>query len=118
MTLKSLHLSVLLAGLMAAGFASAQAPARGDNTDNKVRAGAMAAPAATSGTTRAEVKSEARSGMTTKTGEAADLGAPKLKAKTRHMKARHHMRSGKMKRHTATRKTAVKTGEAADLGKK
>jgi hypothetical protein len=105
MNLKSLHLSVLIAGLMAAGFAAAQTPAP------------TAVPAAPM--SRGEVKAEARTGTTAKTGEGADVGAPKLKAKTHHAKARHHHRKAKhMKHRRVGSKTSMKTGEAADLGKK
>ncbi|CAN5450618.1 hypothetical protein BH11PSE7_BH11PSE7_14190 [soil metagenome] len=102
MTLKSLHLSVLLAGLMAAGFAAAQTP--------------TAVPAAP--VTRAEVKAEAKSGMTAKTGEGVDVGAPKRKAKAHHAKARHHMKAKRMKHHHVGSRTSMKTGEGTDLGKK
>ena len=102
MTLKSLHLSVLLAGLMAAGFAAAQTP--------------TAVPAAP--VTRADVKAQAKSGTTAKTGEGVDVAVPKKKVKAHHAKARHHMKATKMKHHRAGAKTSMKTGEGTDLGKK
>jgi hypothetical protein len=102
MTLKSLRLSVLLAGLVAAGFAAAQTP--------------TAVPAAP--VTRAEVKAQAKTGMTNKTGEGVDVAAPKKKVKAHHAKARHHVKAKKMKHHRTVARKSMKTGEGTDLGKK
>lgn len=85
--------SLLLAGLMAAGIASAQAPAqpKGDATDNKVSATAKGSMAAgeTSDKTRADVKADGKRMVgqpVNKTGEGVDKAAnpyPAGEAKSR-----------------------------------
>ncbi|MES2976532.1 MAG: hypothetical protein V4757_23165 [Pseudomonadota bacterium] len=116
MTFKNLHMSVLIAGLLAfSGFAAAQVPAKGaaDNTDSKLKA---AAPAAgTSGMARADVKAEAKTGMNAKTGEGTDIAATKAVKKPTKKKAAKTRAAVKAETKAGAK---VKTAEGTDLGKK
>ena len=111
MTTKTLRTSILLASLLAiGGFASAQtaATAKGDGTDNKVKAEAMATTG--SDKTRADVKAEAKADNKSmpknKSGEGADLAGKPNPAGD--VKARADVK--------AEAKMPLKTGEGIDKG--
>ena len=111
MMTKSLRTSILLASPLAVGgFASAQTSgtAKGDGTDNKIKAEAMTN--GTSDKTRADVKAEAKADNKAmpknKSGEAADLaGKPNPAGE---VKARADVK--------ADAKMPLKTGEGVDKG--
>ena len=111
MNTKNLRTSVLLASLLAVGgFASAQTTgtAKGDGTDNKVKAEAMATTG--SDKTRADVKAEAKADNKSmpknKSGEGADLAGKPNPAGD--VKARADVK--------ADAKMPLNTGEGADKG--
>ncbi|MBC7435065.1 MAG: hypothetical protein H7332_03225 [Bdellovibrionales bacterium] len=115
MNTKTLRSSILLASLLAVGgFATAQSAttAKGDGTDNKVKAEAAATTTTTSDKTRADVKAEAKADNKAmampknKTGEGADLANKPNPAGD--MKARADVK--------AEANMPLKTGEGADKG--
>ena len=108
---KTIRTSILLASLLAAGsFATAQTQgtAKGDGTDNKIKAEAMTN--GTSDKTRADVKADAKAdnkSMTkNKTGEGADLAGKPNPAGDMKMRADEK----------ADAKMPLATGEGADKG--